>query len=152
MKTMAHKQQLALIVLLAVGSSALRAGAQDGDVQVIVNASNPGVAILRQDLAALFLRKATRWGFGTPAEPVDQSFASPIRAVFCRDVLKEALPAVQKYWQQQIFSGRSTPPRVKASDAEVIAFVVATEGGVGYVSASTPLPDGVKVLRVEESK
>lgn len=149
---MSPMQRLALIVLVVAGSAASPAVAQPDAVQVIVNASNPGAAIQRKDLAALFLRKATRWGYGTPAEPVDQSFASPVRATFCREVLKEALPAVQKYWQQQIFSGRTTPPRVKASDEEVIAFVAATEGGVGYVSASTPLPDGVKVLRVEEPK
>jgi ABC-type phosphate transport system substrate-binding protein len=142
----------AVVGLIAAGPCTGRAAAQSGEVQVIVNAANPGGAILRKDLADLFLKKATRWGFGIPAEPVDQSFASPVRAAFCRQVLKEALPAVQKYWQQQIFSGRTTPPRVKASDEEVIAFVAAKEGAVGYVSASTPLPDGVKVLRVEESK
>lgn len=44
------------------------------------------------------------------------------------------------FLQQQIFSGRATPPAELASDAEVIAFVARTPGAIGYVSAGATLP------------
>lgn len=147
---MNHRLRLSLVALVALTSATSRAGAQSDEVRVIVNAANPGHSIKRKDVADLFMKRATRWSFGLAAEPVDQSLASPVRASFCRLVLGEVLPAVQKYWQQQISSGRATPPRVKASDEEVIAFVTTTPGAVGYVGPSVPLPESVKVLRLEE--
>ena len=47
----------------------------------------------------------------------------------------DKMSAVANYWQRQIFSGRGTPPPIKESDAEVIAFVAANPGAIGYVSA-----------------
>jgi ABC-type phosphate transport system substrate-binding protein len=147
---MDHRLRVSLVALVALGPAAAPAGAQSDEVRVIVNASNPGRAITRKDVADLFMKRATRWSFGLAAEPVDQSLASPVRATFCRQVLGDVLPAIQKYWQQQISSGRGTPPRVKTSDDEVIAFVAATPGAVGYVGPAVALPDSVKVLRLEE--
>jgi ABC-type phosphate transport system substrate-binding protein len=141
----------AVLGVFVLGACAGGVAAQSAEVKLIVNAANPGGAITRKDVADIFMKRATRWSFGAPAEPVDQSLASPVRAAFCRQVLNEVLPAIQKYWQQQISSGRSTPPPVKAGDEEVIAFVSVAPGAVGYVSASTALPDTVKVLRVEDA-
>jgi hypothetical protein len=56
--------------------------------------------------------------------------------------------AVESYWQQAIFSGRSVPPLEKASDAEVLAFVRANPGAVGYVSGGADLGASVKELTV----
>jgi hypothetical protein len=55
---------------------------------------------------------------------------------------------VKTYWQQQIFAGRSSPPAEKSSDADIVAFVAATTGAVGYVSQTAPVGDGVRVLTV----
>jgi len=38
------------------------------------------------------------------------------------------------------------PPPVKATDAEVIAFVAKNAGAVGYVAAGTALPPDVRAL------
>ena len=64
-------------------------------------------------------------------------------------VLGKTVSAVKSYWQQQIFAGREVPPVEKTSDAEVIAFVKANRGAVGYVS-DTAAVTGVRVLRVDE--
>jgi hypothetical protein len=55
-------------------------------------------------LTAVFLERA-RWGDRSLAQPVDQSGTSPLR-----------------------------PPVVRTSDAEVVSFVAARSGAVGYVS------------------
>ena len=56
---------------------------------------------------------------------------------------------VKAYWQQMIFSGREVPPPEKASAKDVVAFVSANRGGVGYVPAGTPLGEGVKTVDVK---
>jgi ABC-type phosphate transport system substrate-binding protein len=42
------------------------------------------------------------------------------------------------------------PPPEKASPTEVLAYVRANPGGIGYVPAGTALPDGVKALKVTQ--
>jgi hypothetical protein len=84
--------------------------------------------------------------------PVDQSARTLVRLAFTREVLKlEGLPqisAVENYWQQLLFSGRGAPPAIKASDAEVVAFVTATPGAVGYVATGAEA-GGAKVVPLE---
>jgi ABC-type phosphate transport system substrate-binding protein len=119
--------------------------------KVVVASANPLASIDRGELASIFLRNVTRWKDGREMAPVDQSGRSEIRTVFTRDVLEKAgmsrISAVESYWQQQLYSGRGVPPPVKASDAEVVAFVAANPGGIGYVSATADTT-GVKVVEV----
>jgi hypothetical protein len=78
-------------------------------------------------------------------------FAAPVAAQDVKvivSVLGRSVGAVETFWQQQIFSGKEVPPPVKASDDDVIAFVKANAGAIGYVSASTSTA-GVKVIDVK---
>ena len=43
-----------------------------------------------------------------------------------------------------------TPPPVKQTDQEIVAFVAATPGSIGYVSAGQPLPENVRQIAIVE--
>lgn len=135
------------IALVSVLGAAPAAPAADEFV-VIVHPSVTGTGIKRADLAAVFLKKALRWGSGGGlAVPVDQSGTSPVRIAFSDGVLRQPVAQVVQYWQKQMFaSSGQRPPFVKGSDAEVIAFVAKTAGAVGYVSARAALPPEVRTL------
>jgi ABC-type phosphate transport system substrate-binding protein len=120
-----------------------------GEFVVIVNAANPVTSVGNGQLSSLFLKKLTQWGGGLPAVPVDLGPESPVRESFSRQVHRKGTAAVKAYWQQMIFSGREVPPPEKASAREVVAFVSANRGGVGYVPAGTPLGSGVKTVEVK---
>ena len=139
--------RLALAAALwSLAAAPPRAGAAD-DFLVIVHPSVSGSSIKRADLAAVFLRKAARWGGGGRPVPVDQSGTSPVRKAFSEGVLQQPVAQVVQYWQKQMFAASPLrPPPVKGSDAEVIGFVAKTEGAVGYVAAGTPLPPEVRAL------
>lgn len=119
--------------------------------KVVVASANPVAAIDRGELASIFLKNVTRWKDGREIAPVDQSGRSEIRTMFTRDVLDKAgmsrISAVESYWQQQIYSGRGVPPPVKGSDSDVLAFVAANPGGIGYVTLTADTT-GVKVVEV----
>lgn len=117
--------------------------------QVIVNASNSVSSLPRERIADLFLKKVSNWADDTPVLSVDQSLSSPLRGRFSQEILSRPISAVQKYWEERIFSGRGKPPPVKLSDDEVIEFVAANPGAIGYVSEGVRLPAGVKVLRIK---
>jgi ABC-type phosphate transport system substrate-binding protein len=132
------------LAFLLLGA-ALAAAADD--FVVIVHPSVAGASIRRADLAAVFLRKAARWGSGGVAVPVDRSGTSPIRQSFSEAVLGMPVAAAVQYWQKQMFEANPRrPPAVKGSDAEVIAFVAKTEGAVGYVSKAATLPPEVRAV------
>jgi ABC-type phosphate transport system substrate-binding protein len=135
------------LVFLA-GFACLTAGtarlAQAQEYTVIVNEANAVTTMPAPEIAQLFLKKKTKWASGVAVAPVDQS-SGRVRAAFSQEVLGRDVSAVRAYWQQQIFSGRSTAPDEKASDAAVIAFVKDNPGAIGYVSANAPTT-GVKVL------
>ena len=119
------------------------------DFQVIVNASSSTAEIERAEVARFFLRQSLKWSDGQPVLPVDQSSRSVVRDAFSRGVLKQPLPAVDTYWQRQIASGRTLPPPVKTSDAEILAYVASTPGAIGYVVGGLNLTPGVKLLRLK---
>lgn len=147
------KLPLAIAFFLMPGLALLADRGPAADYTLVTATANPVVSVKKRDVAQIFLKKLTRWKNGAVITPIDQSAQSPVRAAFTKDVLRSEglgeLSAVMAYWQQQIYAGTGVPPDVKKGDAEVMAFVVANGGAVGYVSSGAKL-DGVKKLNVEE--
>jgi len=123
---------------------------QDAGFKVVVSPDRSVTSLARRDVARMFLKRTTSWPDGSAIAPVDQSSRSPVRLSFTDEILKveglAKMSAVENYWQQQIFSGRGSPPPIKGSDDEVVAFVATTPGAIGYVSASAD----VKTLKTVE--
>jgi ABC-type phosphate transport system substrate-binding protein len=136
----------ALALTLALALPVRAAFAED--YRVIVNGASPVTALSRAEVSQLFLKKTTQWPGGQPVQPVEPADRK-LREHFAEGIHKKSLSAVRSYWNQLIFSGREVPPVEKQGDAEVVAFVRATPGAVGYVSPGADLA-GVKVLTVKE--
>jgi ABC-type phosphate transport system substrate-binding protein len=119
----------------------------DGGFVVVVNAANATATLPRSVVAMIFLRRAG-WPSGAPATPVDQVDRSPARVEFTKAVHGKSVSAIKAYWQQKIFSGQDIPPLEKPTDADVLAFVLATPSAIGYVARGTPLPRGVHELTI----
>lgn len=115
---------------------------------VIVNEAEPASALSAQEVSNLFLKKSVRLPSGVDAAPIDLAESSPERASFSKRVHGKGTAAIKSYWQRLIFSGRAVPPPEAGSPADVVAFVRARRGAIGYVPAGTPLGPGVKALAV----
>jgi ABC-type phosphate transport system substrate-binding protein len=139
---------LFLLLLLGLAPVARMATAADSFV-VIVNTANPLTALKAQEVSSLFLKKTSAWADGTKASPVDLDERDSSRESFSKQIHNKSTAAVKAYWQKMIFSGRDVPPPEKASPDQVVSFVKANPGGIGYVPAGTPLGAGVKVLVVK---
>jgi ABC-type phosphate transport system substrate-binding protein len=133
-------------ILLAVAP--VHAG--DAPFKVIVNPSVTGRVLPRTVLAKVYLGDVTHWGNGDAITPVDQSSTSPVRQAFSEQMLGMSIEAVKQHWLRKLTpSTRLLPPKSKATDEEVIAFVAGQPGGVGYVSATATLPSTVREIAVE---
>ncbi len=118
------------------------------DVKVIVNSASSVGEMPAADVSNIFLKKTAKFPGGGAAVPVDQAKGSAVRSAFSKSVLGRPAAAVDAYWQQQIFAGGELPPSTKASDDDVVAFVKATPGAIGYVSSGASVA-GVKVVTVK---
>jgi ABC-type phosphate transport system substrate-binding protein len=137
---------LALLTALAAGTAPAPARANDQPFLVVVHPGTPVTELSRTQLSRLFLKKSTQWNDGSAVRPVEP-LAPALRQAFARQVHDRTLADLAAYWNALIFSGRELPPLEKASDADLVAYVRATPGAIGYVTASADLT-GVKVVGV----
>jgi ABC-type phosphate transport system substrate-binding protein len=137
---------LSIVVTLASGSTA--GGDPGPSYQVIVNADNSAARLDKRFVAEAFLRKRTRWGGDRAILPVDLNQKSKARSAFSHQVLGRDVASVRRYWAQLVFSGRGVPPPELASDDDVIKYVAAHSGAIGYVAPGAAL-SGVKVVEVD---
>ena len=135
------------LLSLTVAGGTTPAGA-DGQVAVVVNASNAIEELRSEEVARLFLKKVRTWPDGRMASPVDQSGTSPVRAVFGKQVLGLSLGEQKEYWLTQTLSGRELPPRALDGDAAVLDYVGNQMGAIAYVAAGTQLPPTVKAVKL----
>ena len=135
------------LVLGTLASLALTADGSRG-FKVVANSAVPTRSLTRAALAQVFMKKSLRWPDGTAALPVDLPAGSQTREAFSREVHGKGSAAIDAFWQKQIFAGRELPPLTKANDAEVIAYVRATAGAIGYVSPDADA-GGVKAIEME---
>jgi ABC-type phosphate transport system substrate-binding protein len=103
---------------------------------VVVNPANPVTTLDRKFLEEAFLKKTTRWRDDEVIRPVDLGPGSAVRQKFSETTIRRSVASVRSYWQQMIFAGRDVPPPELDTDEEVVKYVLAHRGGVGYVSAS----------------
>lgn len=117
--------------------------------RIIVNPANPTTAIDRRLMTDAFLKRKTAWTDGEVIRPIDLAPDSPVRVRFTALILGRTVTQVRNYWQQRIFSGRELPPLELQSEQEVVKYVLAYRGAVGYVSAMTDV-GAAKVLVLRE--
>lgn len=119
------------------------------EYKIIVNAANPLSTITKERVSKLFLKKVTQWKNGKTALPVDLAETSPVRVKFSEEIHGKTVSSIRAYWQHKIFSGRGIPPPEKASDAEVLAYVMENPDAIGYISGTAAV-DKVKVMKITE--
>jgi ABC-type phosphate transport system substrate-binding protein len=132
---------LLFVIMLAVGAPSAPA-----DVQVIANPS-VGVSELTPDeVRDIFLGSKTAIGGATVAPVFGESGAA--HESFLRNYLGKSDAALRNYYKTLVFTGKGTLPKAFGSEAEVLRYVTATKGAIGYVSASADT-GGAKKLQVK---
>jgi ABC-type phosphate transport system substrate-binding protein len=117
--------------MLALAGSSL--ASEDGGFKVIVNPENPVAVVERDFLRDAYLKKSTEWNGGETIRPIDLASRFPAHDRFTEHVIRKTPAQLRTYWNQQIFSGKGVPPPEAESVADVIAYVLAHKGAVGYL-------------------
>ena len=122
---------------------------QPAAFKVIVNPANPTSALARAELSRIFLKRLDHWEHGIKVLPIDLPVTAEVRESFSQAVHGRRASAIKSYWQQQIYSGRGVPPPEGGSEEEVVAYVRANPGAIGYVSPATRT-DGLKAIELRD--
>lgn len=70
---------------------------------------------------------------------------SPLREHFLQAFLKQDDDKYTAYWMVRRYIGKGLPPRELASPAEVVTFIQATPGAIGYID-ERDLKPGLNVI------
>ena len=137
-----------IFILVLVAAIRLAPAQNVNDFRIIVHASNPLNSISSADVARFFMEDNVEWPNGTPAIPVDLTPESPVRADFSSSILGRDVAAVRARWRRLIFKGEGVPPPTRASENEIVQFVAANPGAIGYISRGAASSAGVKVITI----
>jgi len=128
-----------LMISLALATLAAAALPASAETVVIVNKANPATRMFSEQAAQFFLGKSNMF------TPVDQPESSPIRADFYHKVADKDPAQVKAIWSKLVFTGKATPPKEYANNADVKKAVAADPKAIGYIDKSA-VDDTVKVI------
>lgn len=120
-----------------LGCALLAAPAMAGELYVI---GNNGLNLSVDDVRDVFLGDK-QVADGIKLVPIDNA---ALQKDFLAKVVKVETAKYTTIWAKKGFRDGLNPPQLKSSDAEVIAAVKATPGGVGYVASK---PATLKLLQ-----
>src|SRR5688572_378129 len=126
-------------------AAASPSGSDPRAFKVIVHPDNAAQSIGRDLLRNAYLGKGATWPRDVVVKPIGLSSKFAAREQFSRAVLKKTPSQLKNYWTQQIFSGKGVPPPEAGSTSDVIEFVLAHPGAVGYLPADVD-PGKAKVI------
>ena len=129
-----------LFVLFALSLSAV----SSAGVAVIVHPSN-GNSMDTAAVSDLFLGKASHFGDGSVAVPIDQSDDSDVKVTFYQKATGKDLSQLNAYWSRLIFTGKGKPPKSVDDDYEVVDLIANNPNMIGYVDSGS-VTGSVKVL------
>ncbi|SCW68717.1 hypothetical protein SAMN03159488_00922 [Pseudomonas sp. NFIX10] len=118
------------------------------DVVVVVAASSPVKTLARNQVADIFLGKASRFPSGGQAIPIDQTEDSPTRDEFYTTFTGKSAAQLKAHWSKIIFTGRGQPPQAVSSGAEVKKRIAENPDTIGYIEARE-LDGSVRALPLE---
>jgi hypothetical protein len=111
---------------------------------VVIGHPSLGAKIDAPTVQKIFTGKVIEVG-GVGVTAVNAHLGSPLRNQFLQLYLNQDEDKYTAYWTVRRYIGKGVPPREMATSADIIKFVNATPGAVGYIDESEVTP-GLNVL------
>lgn len=98
------------------------------------------------DIEKLYTGKTSKFPGGNNAIALDRTEGSVIRVAFVEKLLGKSEAQLKSFWARLIFTGKGVPPKVAATDQEVIDLVSRNQDAIGFVDAAS-VTAAVKVVK-----
>jgi len=120
------------------------------EVLIIANNSVHTDSLSKEEIKNIFTGVMSKWPdqknihFATLLPNVSNA---DLHEAFTRKYVKKTSGQFEIFWRYQLFTGNRKMPPMCKDEQKMIEFVKATDGAIGYVSASTSIPN-VKIIAV----
>jgi len=111
----------------------------DAQLVVIVSANSRVTTLSENEVADIYLGRASQLPDGAHVTPIDLADEAANRATFYRIVCGKSPAQLRAYWSKLIFTGAGQPPREVGGAEAVKRLVAAGTGGasaIGYIDKS----------------
>ncbi len=123
-------------------------GTTAAQVVAVVSSKSPVTALSKNQVADIFLGRASRFPDGGPAVPIDQAEGSVARDEFYEKIAGKSAPQVKAHWAKIIFTGRGRPPEQVSNGVEMKKAITKNPRAIGYIE-SDQVDANVRVLVVD---
>jgi ABC-type phosphate transport system substrate-binding protein len=134
-----HGSLLAALCLSAVAST------HAADIVVIAGSGSGIGSLTKEQVADLYLGRATSIPGSGSAQLVDQPESSPLRDTFYSKVAGKSAAQAKSTWAKLSFTGKGTPPREGSSSDEIKKLVAGNRSMLGYIEKGA-VDGSVKVV------
>ena len=107
------------------------------DVIIIANSASTDRVLTKSDMKRIYLGRKQKWKDGSPIHPAMLK-DSPVHEEFLNDYIEKTSASFMLFWKREIVAGTGLPPKSFNTEADLVDYVSATEGAVGYISSDTP--------------
>lgn len=116
------------------------------ELAVIVHKASPAQTLSVNEVRAYYMKKQGAWSDGSKVRPVQQS--GDVRDGFVKRTLGMSTTEFERYWLELKYSAAESPPKQVDSDDDVIRFVGAMKGAIGFVDATSLDPGALGKVKV----
>ena len=118
------------------------------DILIVANKSVPAESLEKAELKDIFLGDTIKWKDKSKISIVVQKNGNA-HSEFVKEITRKSASQFRNYWKKMVFTGKGSSPKSFDKSADLLAYVAATKGAIGYVAAETQ-PKGVKVIKINE--
>ena len=136
-----------LIGILSLLLMASSAEAAKEDIYIIINPEVPVKNLGSNTLKDIYTNNKTKWESGDKIY-ITLLKQGPVHETFSKDMIGMPPKKLISLWKKVIFTGLGTPPKVVATEAEMVQFVASQKGAIGYVSGAALL-ENVTAFKLE---
>lgn len=127
---------LRFLPLAAIAIAMLPTTTEAAELVVVAHPKSGIEKLSRNEAINIFLGRFRQLPSGLTAFPVDLPASHGERGAFYRQLVNKELAEINAYWARLVFSGGTMPPRQATSVEDLLDFVAATPGALGYVDRS----------------
>jgi hypothetical protein len=123
-------------------------GPDPDSVQSLIVIGNPQGTpseITFEELVKVMKGHKPRWNDGTKVKIALMKPKTSVGMVTAKIIYGMSPTELSKYWLTMVFEGRSSPPEFFSDEADLIKYVLKTEGAIGITSQSS---NGSKIITV----
>ncbi len=133
-----------ILLKLVLACSLILSSAVYAELVVVVNKANTD-DLNPELIKRIFLGKVKGFPNSGRALPIDLPEENAGQAEYLSKVVKKTQSQYSAYWAKVMFTGKGVPPKVVATDIDVLKLVANNPNLIGYVSAGS-VTDAVRVV------